>query len=51
VNTFLEDVEALERVEAIWSSEPDDFHEISVTGDRAGLLMRRIIARRAAEEV
>ncbi|TAJ69813.1 MAG: aromatic ring-hydroxylating dioxygenase subunit alpha [Phenylobacterium sp.] len=50
VNTFLEDVEALERIEAIWSSEPDDFHEISVTGDRAGLLMRRIIARRAAEE-
>jgi phenylpropionate dioxygenase-like ring-hydroxylating dioxygenase large terminal subunit len=50
VNTFLEDVEALERIEAIWSAEAEDFAEISVAGDRAGLLMRRIIARRAAAE-
>lgn len=50
VSTFLEDVEALERIEAIWSAEEEDFAEISVTGDRAGLLMRRIIARRAAGE-
>lgn len=50
VNTFLEDVEALEAIEEIWTVEDEDFQEISVAGDRAGLLMRRIIGRRAAEE-
>lgn len=45
--TFMEDVEALEAIERIWADEPPEFREISVTGDRAGLLMRRIIARRA----
>lgn len=47
VDTFLEDVEALEQIEALWSREEENFREISITGDRAGLLMRRIIARRA----
>lgn len=47
VATFLEDVEALEDIELLWAAEEDDFREISVSGDRAGLLMRRIIARRA----
>ena len=48
--TFQEDVDALERIEAIWQHEPD-IREISVVSDRAGLLMRRVIARRALEEV
>jgi vanillate O-demethylase monooxygenase subunit len=47
--TFMEDVEALERIEAIVQQE-DEVHEISVAGDRAGLLMRRVIARRAQQE-
>lgn len=51
VATFREDVEALERIEELYANEGDgDFREISVAGDRAGLLMRRIIARRAASE-
>jgi len=50
VSVFLEDADALERIEEIWTREDDDFQEISVAGDRAGLMMRRIIARRAAEE-
>jgi vanillate O-demethylase monooxygenase subunit len=49
INTFMEDVEALERIEALWREE-GDLREISVAGDRAGLLMRRIIARRAQQE-
>jgi vanillate O-demethylase monooxygenase subunit len=50
--TFLEDVEALERIEELYAREDDPgLREISVAGDRAGLLMRRILARRAAEEV
>lgn len=47
VETFLEDVDALEQIESVWSRERETFAEISVAGDRAGLLMRRIIARRA----
>jgi vanillate O-demethylase monooxygenase subunit len=49
MHTFREDVEALERIEEIWQRE-GDFREISVAGDRAGLLVRRIIARRARQE-
>jgi phenylpropionate dioxygenase-like ring-hydroxylating dioxygenase large terminal subunit len=50
ISTFQEDVEALERIEEIWAREAEEFREISIAGDRAGLLMRRIIARRAAEQ-
>jgi vanillate O-demethylase monooxygenase subunit len=45
--TFKEDVDALEAIETIWSNEEEGFQEISIAADRAGLLMRRIIARRA----
>lgn len=49
--TFLEDEEALELVERTWTGEDvAGFKELSVRGDLAGLHMRRIIARRAAEE-
>jgi vanillate O-demethylase monooxygenase subunit len=47
--TFQQDVDALERIEEIWHQE-DGIREISVTADRAGLLMRRILARRALAE-
>jgi phenylpropionate dioxygenase-like ring-hydroxylating dioxygenase large terminal subunit len=50
VETFLEDVDALEDIEAVWARESSGFQEISVAGDRAGLLMRRILAKRAARE-
>jgi phenylpropionate dioxygenase-like ring-hydroxylating dioxygenase large terminal subunit len=50
MDTFREDVEALEHIEEIWQRE-GDFREISVAGDRAGLLVRRIIARRAQKEI
>jgi len=40
---------ALQRIEEICQRE-GDFREISVAGDRAGLLVRRIIARRAQQE-
>ena len=49
--TFLEDDEALALVEEMWINEDSsDYQELSVLGDRAGLLMRRVIARRAAAE-
>jgi vanillate O-demethylase monooxygenase subunit len=49
--TFLEDEEALELVERTWTDEAiDDFEELSVRGDLAGLHMRRLIAARAAAE-
>jgi vanillate O-demethylase monooxygenase subunit len=49
--TFLEDDEALALVEEMWINEDSsDYQELSVRGDRAGLLMRRVIARRAAAE-
>jgi vanillate O-demethylase monooxygenase subunit len=47
--TFQQDEEALERIEEIWQRE-DDFREISLAGDRAGIFVRRIIARRAQQE-
>lgn len=50
-STFLEDDAALELVEACWKEEDSsDYEELSVLGDRAGLQMRLIISRRAAEE-
>lgn len=51
VATFLEDVDALEKIETMWvDDEEPEFREFSVAGDRAGLIMRRIIARMAAAE-
>ena len=47
--TFQEDVDAMERIEENWRRE-DGIREVSVTADRAGLLMRRVIARRAQAE-
>lgn len=50
-DTFLEDEVALSLVEDTWINEgSSDYQELSVFGDRAGLLMRRIIARRAAAD-
>lgn len=48
-SVFHEDVVAVEAIEDVWDTE-DDFSEISVRGDRAGLLMRRAILRMAEEE-
>jgi phenylpropionate dioxygenase-like ring-hydroxylating dioxygenase large terminal subunit len=49
--TFLEDERALECVERLWIEEGSaDYQEMSIRGDHAGVEMRRIIARRAAEE-
>ena len=49
--TFIEDEEAVEKIEHLWMSEDSsDIREMSVVGDRAGLRMRSIIARRAAAE-
>lgn len=50
-STFLEDDAALELVEDCWKHEDNsDYEELSVLGDRAGLQMRLVIARRAAAE-
>ncbi len=49
VATFGEDAEALERIEENWRRE-DGIREVSITGDRVGLVMRQIIARRALDE-
>lgn len=50
-STFLEDDAALELVEECWIKEDSsDYEELSISGDRAGLQMRRIISRRAAAE-
>lgn len=49
--TFVEDEEAVERIESIWIEEDSsDYQEMSILGDRAGLRMRSIIARRAEAE-
>jgi vanillate O-demethylase monooxygenase subunit len=49
--TFLEDEQALELVERLWIDEGNSaYQEKSIKGDHAGVEMRRIIARRAAEE-
>jgi vanillate O-demethylase monooxygenase subunit len=48
--TFAEDLDAMEWIEGIQSREVrPEFREISVRGDKAGLLMRTIIARLAGQ--
>jgi vanillate O-demethylase monooxygenase subunit len=47
---LLQDIEGLSLVEEICAREADDFEEISVVADRAGLRMRRIVQQLADRE-
>ncbi len=49
---FLQDEEAIAWIEDFWvNDENSDYTEFSIHGDRAGLQMRKIITRRAKEEM
>jgi vanillate O-demethylase monooxygenase subunit len=47
---LMQDIEGLAYVEDIWAREDDDFQEINVVADRAGLRMRRIVQDYAERE-
>ncbi len=51
MGAFQEDVDGLEAVESmIAATPPDDYYEIAIAADRAGLAMRRWIRRHAERE-
>ncbi len=47
---FTEDLVAVERMQRLLDEDTTDFKEMSIAGDKAGTLFRRVIARWAKEE-